>query len=46
MFSKRRVNVYITAESLENSVEPDQMPHPVASIQYLHFLLGSVCPNT
>ena len=31
---------------MENSVDPDQMPHSVASDQGLHCLFGPVCPNT
>ena len=29
-----------------NNVEPDEMPHSVASHLGLHCLLRSVCPNT
>ena len=35
-----------TAEWVENSVDPDQMPHSVASDLGLHCLLRSVCPTT
>ena len=31
---------------MANSVEPDQIPHPVESDQALHGLLRLVCPNT
>ena len=30
---------------MANSVDPDQMPHSVASDQGLHCLHSSVCPN-
>ena len=34
-----------TAGQVHNSVNPDQMPHSVASDLGLHCLLGPFCPN-
>ena len=34
------------AERMANSVDPDQMPHFVASDKDLHCLLRHVCPKT
>ena len=34
-----------TAGQVANSVDPDQMPHSVASDQGLHCLLKPICPN-
>ena len=31
---------------MANGVDPDQMPHSVASDQGLHCLQGPICPNT
>ena len=31
---------------MANSLDPDQMPHPVASDLGVHCLLRPICPNT
>ena len=54
MFNKRRVKfekkctllpVDVSKIVLANSVDPDQMPHSVASDLSLHCVLWPVCPN-
>ena len=36
----------ILAVCMATSVDPDQVPHSVASDLGLHYLLRSICPNT
>ena len=45
-FILQPVDVCKNAVWMANSVDPDQMPHTVASDQGLHCLLRLVCPNS